>query len=107
MQLCHPIYPWLCSLARRKVETNLAHIVDDEISGKGPARFGNKLLEQIALAFREQLDHLGRFDRLLQNCFADLEFAGALVRLGLLTDITRLRVKHASAAFGAFAQRLL
>src|SRR5437667_782854 len=107
MRRCHPICPWVFLLARRKVETDLAHVIDYQISGKGPARFGNKLIEQIAPAFREQLDDLARLDRLLQNCFADLKFAGALVRLGLLTNIACLRVKHASAAFGAFAQRLL
>jgi len=90
-----------------KFKRHLAFVVHDEPGWKRTSGFGDKVFQQIRLLSFEQLNRLFAFDGLLQNGFADLEFARLLVALALFANITVPGLEHFSGAFRAFTQRLL
>ena len=80
--------------ARREFKRHFPHVIHDEERRKWLARFGNKFVQEIRFIVGKDLLRLGRFDRLLQDLFADLEFARLFVRLRFLTEVSGFGVKN-------------
>ena len=94
-------------LARRKFKRRLAIFQYEERLELPVVFLGDKTLEQIRLARREQLLDLRRLDGLLQNDFAAAERAGLFRRGLLLADVVHARIIDIAAARRTFAERFL
>src|SRR5262245_48191134 len=79
----------------------------DEKCFEWPALAGNKALEQIRFAGREQFVHLLSLDRSLQDDFARTEITRFIRADGIFADIAHSRFENAPAAFRTCAQCLL
>ena len=74
---------FLCrfSSAGRKIKSNFAGIVHDEVSWKGLARFRNELRQEVSSILVQKFYGLRSVNGLLKDNLVDLKFARSLVRL--------------------------
>ena len=93
-------------LTRRKLEAHLAIFLHHEKRGERPALLRHELRQQVGLFISQQLADLRWLDGELENDFAGAEVARLGRAGGLFADVAHAVLKHASATFGARAERL-
>src|SRR5262249_9021301 len=92
-------------IARGKLKSNFAHVVHHQVGREMPAGLRDELSQEVRAVLCEEFGGLSAFHRLLQNFFANLEFARALFCLGFFTQKTDWGLKYRTTAFGALAHR--
>src|SRR5947209_7986234 len=94
-------------LAGRELKTHFAIFVQHEEGRERVARFGNKLVQQIAFARGQEFGNLLAINGLLQDHFASFELARPGTHLAFLANVILLTLEYPPPALRTFAERLL